>query len=572
MIIALVVAGAVVVYGLSSLRTDQYQATASMRVVDPNSEAIFDGVQVRVDPSRDVDTQLRLLRSDDLRVAVEQQLAEAGDQITSVSVSAAGTTDIIDVTVTSPDPEIAAAAANAYATIYVEQRQEQVRAGFTVRADELREQAAQLDAQIRDIDIQLTGEISDADRAVLEAQRASLVTQQGELRTRAIEFDVEAATRSGNVELAESASVPTSPSSPNPRRDAMLAAVLALLLGIGLAFLLDRLDDRVKSGEDVERIAAPAPVLGVIPIHSESKKGARKFPKGAMRALVPPKSITAEAYRTLRTSLRFSSIGTQRKTIVVTSSDQAEGKSTVVGNLAVTLADSGLRVVVVSADLRRPTIGAIFGLQDTQQGLTSVLVGDAKLAECLRPVPLASGHTLYVLPAGPLPSNPAELLGSRGMRDIVASIEQAGADYVLIDSPPVLPVSDALALAQFSDGVLVLTVANQTKKQHLAETLDRLHTVNADVVGVVINGVPTRGRYYGGAYGRYGDGAYGAGYARQEPGSGAPERGSKKTVRNGSVDTGPVPQIFAGSVDDRPAEGRRGNGGPSTPAEPNLAD
>jgi succinoglycan biosynthesis transport protein ExoP len=508
MIIGLVIVAAAVAYGLSSTRTDLYRATTTVRVVDPNSRAVFDGAQIRVDPERDVDTQLQLLRSNDLRLAVEEQLAEDAELISSVSASAVSGADLIEVSVSSPDPAVAQAAANALAEIYVEQRKSQEAAGFTTLAAGLRDEATQLDEQIAVIDGQLAeSELSATQADVLRSQRQGLVNQQAELRALAIQNDVEAATRTGNVEIAESASLPTAPYAPTPARDAALAGILALLVGVGLAFLSDRLDDRIKGAEDVERVSGGAPVLGAIPIHGGGKRGAKRLPKNAARELVPLSSPSAEAYRTLRTSLRFSSIDKTRKTIVVTSSDQSEGKSTVAANLAVVMAESGLRVVLVSADLRRPSISGLFGITDTDRGLTTVLLGDAALSDCLQRVQTSSGQNLYVLPSGPLPQNPAELLGSKGMRDVISTLENAGVDYLLIDTPPVLPVSDAMAVAQFADGVLVLTVADQTKKAHLAQTIERLRQVNADVIGVVVNGIPTRKRY--GYYGGYG---YGYGY------------------------------------------------------------
>jgi succinoglycan biosynthesis transport protein ExoP len=508
MIIGLVVIAAAAAYAVSATSTDLYKATATIRVVDPNSQAVFDGAQLRVDPERDVDTQLRLIRSNDLRDAVDERLADDAGLITSVAATAVSGTDLIEVSVSSPQPAVAQAAANAFAEIYVEQRKVQVAQGFTSRAEGLRQEAAQLDQQLAQIDEQLADPgISASQADALESQRSGLVTQQGELRSLATQNDVEAATRTGNVEIAETASLPTAPYAPTPARNAALAAVLALLVGIGLAFLLDRLDDRIKNADDVERVSSGAPVLGAIPIHSDGRRGAKHLRKNAPRSLVPLSSPSAEAYRTLRTSLRFSSIDKTRKTIVVTSSDQSEGKSTVAANLAVVMAESGLRVVLVSADLRRPSISALFGITDTDRGLTTVLLGDAALSDCLQRVQTSSGQNLYVLPSGPLPQNPAELLGSKGMRDVISTLENAGVDYLLIDTPPVLPVSDAMAVAQFADGVLVLTVADQTRKAHLAQTVERLRQVNADVIGVVVNGIPTRKRY--GYYGGYG---YGYGY------------------------------------------------------------
>lgn len=501
MIVALVLVAAVGAFLLSSLQTDLYKATAKVRVVDPNSEAVFDGVQIRTDPKRDVDTQLQLLRSDDLRADVDQAVGNDARLIESVSMAGVGATDLISITVASTSPEVAAAAANTFADLYVQQRKEQVSSSFTARADELRQKSAEIDQQIADIDGQLAERLAPNDVAVLDARRASLVSQQSDLQTRATQFDVEAATRTGNVEVAEKATPPTEPFAPTPLRNAVLAGILALLVGIGLAFLLDRLDDKLHDPGDVDRVAGGVPAIGVIPIDSPGKKGARRIAKASRRHLVALDSTAAESFRALRSNLRFSAVGTKRTTILLTSSEGSEGKSTVAANLAVVLAESGLRVVLVSADLRKPSLASFFGLNETEKGLTSVLLGDATVMECLIPVPLASGRSLYVLPAGPLPQNPAEVLGSQTMRELLETIERAGADFILIDSPPVLPVADALALSQFTDGVLVLAMAGRTPKGHLIETLDRLRQVNAQLVGVVLNGVPTKGRnsrYYGG--------------------------------------------------------------------------
>lgn len=501
LIVALVVIAAGAAFAYSASKTDQYQAVAKVRVVDPNSGAVFDGVQIRTDPKRDVDTQLALMRSDDLRANVDQTIGDDARLITSVSMAGVGSTDLISITVTSPSPEVAATTADASATIYVQQRKDQATSSFTARADELRQKSAQIDDQIRQIDDQLAGRPSPSATAVLDAQRSSLVTQQTDLQTRATQFDVEAATRSGNVEVAETATVPTTPVSPTPLRDAALAGILALLVGIGLAFLLDRLDDKVHDPGDVDQVAGGLPTIGVIPIDSPGRKGARKLHKGAPRHLVALDSTAAESFRALRSNLRFSAVGTKQTTVLLTSSEGAEGKSTIAANLAVVLAESGLRVVLVSADLRKPTLSSFFGINETEKGLTSVLLGDATVTECLCPVPLASGRSLYVLPSGPLPQNPAEVLGSQAMRELLETIERAGADFILVDSPPILPVADALALSQLTDGVMVLAMAGRTPKGHLAETLDRLRQVNANLIGVVLDGVPTKGRYsryYGG--------------------------------------------------------------------------
>jgi succinoglycan biosynthesis transport protein ExoP len=530
---ALVVAA--LVYGFTALKTEQYQATAKVRVLDPNAEAVFDNGQLRVDPKRDLDTQLELMRTDDLRADVDQALGAAAGEISGVTMSGIGATDLIAVTVSSASPQVAADAANTFASLYVERRKSQVSSAFTARADELRQKAAEIDAEIRTIDAQLDGDPTDA--AALEAQRASLVAQQTDLQTRATQFDVEAATRSGNVEAAETALPPTAPFAPKPVRDAALAGLLALLVGVGVAFLLDRLDDKVHSPNDAEG-AAGVPVVGAIPIFLHGQGRARKLSKSTPREVVPLDSSTAEAYRALRSNLRFSAVGAKRTSILLTSSEGSEGKSTVAANLAVVLAEAGLRVVLVSADLRKPSLSSFFGIDETEKGLTSVLIGDHDLVDCVMRVPLASGRNLYVLPAGPLPQNPAEVLGSAGLRDTLDAIERAGADFILIDSPPVLPVADALALSQFTDGVLVLTVAGRTPKGHLTETVDRLRQVNADLIGVVLNGIPTKGRYTR-SYGGYG---YRYGYGNTYRPESVPKKPSATVQRSGRA----LSELFGG--------------------------
>jgi capsular exopolysaccharide synthesis family protein len=509
LIIALVVIAAASTYLLSSMQTNLYQATAKIRVVDPNAQAVFNGAQIVVDPKRNVDTQLQLLRSPDLRTAVEDQLGGDATKISSISAAAVGSTDLISVTVSSPSPEVAQAGANAMADIYVKQRKDQETSSFTARADELRSKALDLDAQIATIDNQLGDKATSPTQAdVLRSQRAALVAQQADLRTRATQFDVEAATRSGAAEVSQKASLPTSPYSPTPKRDAALAGVLALLVGIGLAFLLVRLDNGIRTVEDIENLAGDVPVLGGIPIAGSRNSGSRKVDRHARRTLVPLDSTAAEAYRALASNLRFSALGAKRTRILVTSAEGAEGKSTVVANLALVLAESGQRVVIVSADLRKPSIGSFFGIDEAKSGLTTVLLGDQTLDEAMRSIVLPSGRRMAMLPTGPLPQNPAELVGSAAMGALLDRLEAAGADFILIDSPPLLPVADSLALSQFCDGAVVLSLVGETPKNHLKQTLDRLRQVNTHIIGVVLNGVPTKGRYSR-YYGSYSYGSYG---------------------------------------------------------------
>ncbi len=200
-----------------------------------------------------------------------------------------------------------------------------------------------------------------------------------------------------------------------------------------------------------------------------------------------PRSPVSEAYRTLRTNLEFFSLDEPIRTLVVTSPGAEEGKSTVLANLAVALAQGGKRVILVDCDLRRPTQHTLFGL-DNATGLTTMMLDEAAQADPpLRETPVDG---LRVLTAGPPPPNPAELLGSRRMKETLAALLKK-ADVLLFDAPPVLAVTDALVLAVRTDGVLLVVKAGGTTREHVQQAKERLERVNARIVGAVLNNAPT---------------------------------------------------------------------------------
>jgi len=504
-IIGFAVIVAAAAYFLAASSTDLYKASSRVRVIDPNSDAVFNGIQIRVDPKRDVETQIQLMSSVSVKEKVDEQLGEDVAQISSVTFSGVGQTDLIQITVVSPSPAVAAEAANVYAEVYVAQRKEQLRSSFVARSEELLVKSRELEAQIKDVDSRLANtRLPALDADTLRAQRAALVAQQTDLRSLSTQFEVEAASRSGNVEVANTAVVPTAPFEPTPVRDAALAGILALVFAAGVALLIDRLDNKIHATEDIEEMVKDVPVIGTIPTNTKAQKR-------QSRQLVPLDSTDAEAYRALRTNIRFSAIGQKRSRILVTSAMPGEGKTTVVANLAMVLAQSGLKVVLVSGDLRKPQLENLFGIVKPPAGLTGVLLGESELVNALVAVPLPSIDSAFLVPAGQLPQNPAELLGSERMGTVLDRIESAGADFIVLDSPPVLPVADALALAHLVDGVIVVARAGTTTRAQLTEVLDRLAQVNSPVIGIVLNESSEQRRYgpYRHRYGRYGRYGYG---------------------------------------------------------------
>jgi capsular exopolysaccharide synthesis family protein len=325
-------------------------------------------------------------------------------------------------------------------------------------------------------------------------------------------------------QVVSPAPLPTTPSSPNKVLDGLIGLFVGLTAGIGLALLRERLDDGLRGRGDLEdRVGTP--VLAVIPKIS----GWRRKQEARLVTLAEPKSAAAEAYRTLRTSVLFASVQRGLRTIMVVSPGAGDGKTTTAANLAVVLADAGKRVILVSADLRKPRINQFFGLAN-EVGVTSVLAGEVKPWDALQSPTV---ENLRVLEAGPVPNMPAELLASEAMGELVADLREV-ADFVILDTAPILLVADALALSPLVDGVLIVADAESTSRSAVTNAREQLDQVGAPLFGAVLNDFdPSKARAYpnyGGYYGyrqRYGY-QYGAGY---DGGTAAPEGETRWTTK-----------------------------------------
>ena len=307
------------------------------------------------------------------------------------------------------------------------------------------------------------------------------------------EADVSAALKNNNFRVVDDARPPTVPIEPNIPRNLMFALVLGLASGVGLAFLLEGLDNTVRTTDQAQMISGLAS-LGMIPLGS---KAAREGPnprrlviatsKEAVELVtqVRPQSQMAESYRALRTSLLLSNLGAPPKIIMVTSALPQEGKTTTSINTAVVLAQKGVRVLLIDADLRRPSIHKTLGM-GPHSGLSNVLTGSTTVDEAITRTPILPN--LFVLAAGTPPPNPAELLASSNMRDTLAKLCQQY-DHIVIDTPPSLSVTDAVVLSPRADAVVLVIRSGQTTKQALRRSRDVLVGVNAKVVGVLLNAV-----------------------------------------------------------------------------------
>ncbi|CAN5758294.1 hypothetical protein BH23ACT11_BH23ACT11_28080 [soil metagenome] len=322
----------------------------------------------------------------------------------------------------------------------------------------------------------------------------------------------------------ERAAAPEQPVEPNPLRNGLLALFLGLMLGVGLAFLLDYLDDSWRSPDEVQQVSG-VPTYGIVPefkafkkskVPDKSKVVARRKKNhggdaGADEAeLKDPQhnlsdrlvtamdsmGVAAESYRTLRTNLLYALVDDPPKVITLTSAGPKEGKSTTCANLGVVLAQAGKRTLVVDCDLRKPVVHKIFGMRNVR-GIVDVLAGQRELPEVWQ----EPQSNLKVVPVGPLPPNPAELLGSRRFADFLARARR-DFDYVLVDAPPVGLVSDPAVVASQGDGVLLVLDAQNTRKGALRDSMRGLDAVGANVLGTVMNNVKKGkgGYYYGYTY------------------------------------------------------------------------
>jgi capsular exopolysaccharide synthesis family protein len=466
----------------------QYSATAQLLVQSTANLSGLNGAQQQPVTQTDVETELQLVTSATVQQAVRNRLKSTP----VVSVSEIGQTNVMAITATSPTPSRASLIANTYATAFVQYQQAVATDSLTTAEAQLRSQISSVEQQVKSLGSNTTS-----------AAATALLNQEAVLKEQLAQMQVSGATDTGDVALVTTAPTPVSPSSPKPAEDALLGLFAGLALGLGAAFLRDSFDDRLTSKEATER-ASGAPMLAMTPLVPSWRRQ-----KPLVVTVAEPSSPAAEAYRSLRTSLQFARQEQQLRSLVVTSPGASEGKTATLANLGVVFAQAGERVVLVSCDLRRPRIGAFFGL-DEQAGLTGVLLDERTLEETVLPVP--GFDRLSLLPAGPVPPNPAELLDSARARDIFTRLRDQY-DLVLIDSPPVLPVADAAILSRHADATLMLAAAGQTRRSDLHRAVEKLDQVGVTILGTVLNKVTRQtGRYYGYGYGYtskyYGTGAH----------------------------------------------------------------
>jgi len=430
-----------------------------------------------VDLSRQATTNEELLQ---LPVVAQRTAETVGRGLTrgnvrdSVAIEAEADSDIVAIAATANDPALAADIANRYGESFIAFRRE---------ADE-----AEIERRISIYENALQA-LSPTDRQGERGQ--ALRDRLDRLR---ITQSLSAAEAVRTAELVQRATPPSSPSSPQIVRNMLLAVLLALALGVGLATLRDRLDGALTTEEELERVYG-LPILARIP-------RARGFGKRLKEHAIAGRSSSApvaEAFRTLRANLRYFSVDRELRSILVASPIAADGKSSVAAGLAMTMAQMGDSVVLVEADLHKDHSSEAF-VEPSHHGLSTVLSGAVALDDALIDVPVGlageDGRSLTVLRSGPIPPNASELMESERMRTLMGDLEERF-DTVIIDSPPLSLVSDALALVQEASGVIVVSRLNHTKQHAAVEFRNQLAMLNGPALGVVSNfSAGKSGAYY----------------------------------------------------------------------------
>lgn len=508
-IVALVVLalGAVMSYRKSPV----YEATASLLLKAASQNSVL-AETTSIDPERRVQNEAELLRGSRTAGEVESRLGFGA----GVGVAAGGDSDVIEITASASDPDRAALIANTYAEAHRDLRQQDslellsgARQEVQLQIDNIDETAGQLAQQIADLQTQRFNSLDPVVQADLDKQ-INQVTQSRDAILRGrdayvndlgdLDIEEDLARQNPPLEILAPASAPGSPVSPDHRQDLTVTLVLGLLLGIAVAFVQEHLDDSVRNVNDLAKVTGGLPSLAIIPRHEST-------PEGEMPPILTatkPMSHTAESYRSLRTSVEFLALEKRMQTIQVTSAQAGEGKTSTVVNLAVAFAQAGEKVIVVDCDLRRPRLHEYFGL-DRHLGFTSVLLNERNLDEVVRVAP--GFENLQVLCSGPLAPNPSELLGGERFAEIIRKLS-TDHTVVLIDSPPVLPVTDALVLSRVADATIVVACSGVSSKRRFARSVESLRQVGAPLVGSVLNSAPLDVAY---GYVDYGYVAYGNG-------------------------------------------------------------
>ncbi len=480
LVVAVAVAVVVGVAVLASLtQTSRYRSSAEVLIRQtPSSVAIGD--QVRTGTVRSLANEVRQAEGGAVVDAARALVGEEPD----LSVRADADADVVHFSAASANATLAAQAADAYAQAFITERRQSMVAEYMASGEIIEQRMAEIDDEIDALGS------DDRRLTALQTQR----DRYSELLS-SLMLSAELAQGSG-AQLIRPAEVAEAPFEPTTLRNAVLALVVGLVLGVGAAFLLEYLDTSLRDEDDLEAASGGLATLAVVPNLSTWR------PTDAPHVITQeqPQSASAEAYRGLRTSVQFLGIDRTIGTIGFTSPSPGDGKSTTAVNLAVACARAGQRVVLVDCDLRKPRVHEFFGLSN-DTGFTTVLLGEASLDTAAHRISGEPG--LVVITSGPVPPDPSELLSGKRARSLINSVS-AQADLVIIDAPPVLAVTDPLIVAGMVDGMILVASVGRSDRGQVTRAVEQLQLVDAPLLGTVLNRQTAQAGRYGYGYGVYG--------------------------------------------------------------------
>ena len=487
---------------LSLSGDDVYQSDAELLLsASSTSSSQFLEQPLSGDPDRRIENEIELMESGGVR----DQVAEVTGDSIGVSAGGGSDSDVITVSTTAGSPDEASASLSAWVDAYIDLRR-------TSEAEQLQDAAQRAQDAVDD----LLADIAETRRPIREAEAAVLAAAPGTardeaslrleqvreqltpavsqlqsqlqiLREQVTSLQSEATTLAGSLEVITPASTPSEPEAAGLTGAGLIGGVVGLLIGLVLAVGREQLDSSIRTGEDLRRIRPDIPVLGTVPQYQPGKDN----PADQPILLAEPRSPVSEAYRSIATSLGLLSFEHASAALQITSPVAGDGKTTVVANLGVALARTGQQVILLDADLRRPTLHQRFGSEVGTTAFGDILLHDRDpLDACID----LGVEGLRLLPARPTDANPADLLQSDTARKVIERLS-GECDILIIDSPPVLPVADALIIGRHVDRAILVTAAGSTREDQVAAAIEAIEAMRTEVTGMILNGVEARATY-----------------------------------------------------------------------------
>jgi capsular exopolysaccharide synthesis family protein len=501
-------------YIVSTFSVPVYQASTTLLINQARNPTTTDLADLTTS-ERIAQTYAQLMKRDTILTEVSDQLKldkqVFNQTVTGITVTPVRDTQLLKIDVEGTSPQVIAAVAYTLPLVFIGELKQVQSERFAGSKNNLQNRIQELSNQMEQKQVtvdKLTDSHTPEEAIELGRLRSQLTQLQGtynSLLQNLETIDLAEVQSSDQIKVVEPPQIPGAPVRPRVLVNTLLAAVVGAMLALGINFLIEYLDDRIKTPQDLYQVL-DTPMLGAIArITLKRNKRRRNDPLAALEeslvAALEPRHPITEAYRSLRTNLQFSSIDSEVNSLLVTSASPGEGKTTTVANLAIVMAQSGRSVILIDADMRKPRQHKVFNLLQSP-GLTDALIlGDTALDHYLRATTVPN---LRVLTSGKIPPNPAELLGSQRMKQLIDQLHEL-ADIIIFDAPPLLAVTDAQVLASQVNGVLLVIDSDQTRRATVARAAESLMRANARLLGAVLNRLTRspRSYYYYNEYNSY---------------------------------------------------------------------